>query len=264
MIVDVQKLIKDSVSSRCNKQVDVDAALKVYNDYCASNGFPIPGYTYISTQTVRVSTVTATPAVNTPTTTIIDGTGGSNGGGGGGGGLGGAATTTIGIITATATVYRSSSAASQLKPLPAGTTTTYLFTMLVFFLASLMLAKTARAQTVVVTHTEPAPPPAFSSVVTTRQTFVTQPIVSIQRVTLTEEDSGTTLTITKTQNSLVGGSRTSTTNGNENRNVGEEGSGANGKGGLSPLETASMIISIILGVPTTVVTIWMFIRKRKS
>ncbi|KAF1999850.1 hypothetical protein P154DRAFT_522936 [Amniculicola lignicola CBS 123094] len=39
-------------------EVDIQAAIKIYNDYCSANGFPIPGYTYVITQTIEPPTET--------------------------------------------------------------------------------------------------------------------------------------------------------------------------------------------------------------
>jgi hypothetical protein len=58
--------------------VDVQQATKVYNDYCSANGFAVPGYTYISTQTVQVSTGVQNPPA---TGTTVMTAGGDVGGG---------------------------------------------------------------------------------------------------------------------------------------------------------------------------------------
>ncbi|KAM7192276.1 hypothetical protein V8F33_008414 [Rhypophila sp. PSN 637] len=61
--------IESVVKANCGADAiaDIEQAKKIYNDYCSANGFPIPGYTYIITQTVRVSTGKATAAAATPT-----------------------------------------------------------------------------------------------------------------------------------------------------------------------------------------------------
>ncbi|KAF1995052.1 hypothetical protein P154DRAFT_612135 [Amniculicola lignicola CBS 123094] len=62
------------VEAQCGKgsDVDVQAALKVYNDYCSWMGWAIPGYTYIVTKTAPAPEETSAEAAvttDTPTTT---------------------------------------------------------------------------------------------------------------------------------------------------------------------------------------------------
>ncbi|OIW30234.1 hypothetical protein CONLIGDRAFT_644244 [Coniochaeta ligniaria NRRL 30616] len=102
--------IENAVKANCGADatVDVDQAKKIYNDYCSANGFPIAGYTYVSTATVRVSTGTATAAAATPPVSVP----GSAAGGGGTAAApnpGGGPTVTV-TAAATATVFRSAAA----------------------------------------------------------------------------------------------------------------------------------------------------------
>jgi hypothetical protein len=91
--------------------VDVEMTPKMYNDYCSVNGYPIPGYTYISTQTVRQTPGTDTvPTGGSAMATAV----------GGASGNGPTVTVTAGINggspQATMTVFLSSSLASQTRP----------------------------------------------------------------------------------------------------------------------------------------------------
>ncbi|KAK4445696.1 hypothetical protein QBC34DRAFT_441523 [Podospora aff. communis PSN243] len=58
LIPKVHDHIENNVRGICGSDatVDVQQSIRVYNDYCAANGFVVPGHTYISTQTVQVST----------------------------------------------------------------------------------------------------------------------------------------------------------------------------------------------------------------
>ncbi|KAK4217052.1 hypothetical protein QBC37DRAFT_384944 [Rhypophila decipiens] len=103
--------IESAIKANCGADavLDIEQAKKIYNDYCSANGFPIPGYTYIITATVRVSTGKATAAAATPT---VNGPGPADGGDGtaapnpGGG-------PTVTVTTApTVTVIRSAGAST--------------------------------------------------------------------------------------------------------------------------------------------------------
>jgi hypothetical protein len=241
----VHKKIKTTVSKDCGgKQVDIDAAIKLYNDYCSSNGFPIPGYTYISTQTVRVSTGVATldsPATVTATATA---TATSPPVGGGKNGNSSGTAPQGGVVAPTVTVYQSSASSHALLPIWAGL-------LSVLALLSSML-RLARAETVVVTYTEPPPPPAFSSVVTTRQTILTEPIVSTLRVTQTGNPE-----TSKAKDSL------GTSRGDSN-SVASSGGDSGGKGDLSGLEVAGIVIGIVVGLITMMATLWMCLGRRRG
>ncbi|KAK4160659.1 hypothetical protein QBC43DRAFT_219266 [Cladorrhinum sp. PSN259] len=108
--------IESAVKANCgaDSTVEIEAAKKVFNDYCSSNGFTILGNTYIVTQTVKIST---NPANTTPTaiktTVAADSSSGQNVTPGDDPEP---ATVTVGVVTvtmvtkmetATATVFRS-------------------------------------------------------------------------------------------------------------------------------------------------------------
>ncbi|KAK4445697.1 hypothetical protein QBC34DRAFT_441524 [Podospora aff. communis PSN243] len=238
LIPDAQKKIKDAVSKDCGgKELDIDAAVNLYNDDCASNGFPVPGYTYVSTQTTRVSTGAPTPTVDAPATATATATQTTAGGGQNRNSSGTAPQG--GGIAPTVTVYRSSASSHALLPIWTG-----LLSVLAFVPGMLRLV---RAETVVVTYTEPPPPPAFSSVVTTRQTILTEPIVSTLKVTQTGSPESS-----KTGDSL-GTNSGSNTGGN-----------TGGKGELSALEVMGTVIGIVVGLITMVATLWMCLERRRG
>ena len=246
LIPDAHKRIERDAMGRCGKEFDVQAALKVYNDYCASNGFPVPGYTYISTQTVRVSTGAGMATAGTPTITAGDGSGGSGGPF--------VTTATAKILTATATVFRS---AGRPRCEPASSWPWMYLLSLVALVPILQFVSRigVRAQMVVVTYTESPPPPASSLVVTMRETILTEPIVSTLRVTQTQAgnvEPGTT---------TAGSSRVSSNDdglggGGDN----DSGSSTAGKGNLSQLEIAGIVIGIVFGIISALATLWMCMR----
>ncbi|KAK5657399.1 hypothetical protein OQA88_2969 [Cercophora sp. LCS_1] len=171
LIADVHKYIKKFVSRSCGeKRVDVDAALKLYNDYCSSNGFPIPGYTYISTQTVRVTTATTTETTTAPKSKITKVSEDDQGEGRTTGTTVSGETPGTKTTSATPTARESTfSPGPRVHPLP--------WTGLIVLFALIpVLITAAQAQTLVVTFTESIPPAAFSTV-TTLETVLTKPLV---------------------------------------------------------------------------------------
>jgi len=251
LISDVHKYIKKLVSVWCGgKEVDVDAALKLYNDYCSANGFPIPGYTYISTKTVRATTATPTSSkestrnvtATTPSAATTNSPSGARGGSP-------PTATTVGAATASTTAHPSSS--SRVHP-PPWLPLLALVSVIPFILG------TARAQTLVVTLTESDLPSAFTSVVTTRQTVISEPIVSNRKLNGTESSE-----TTRTESSL-GISTASTTNDSRTDAGRADNVNATGvNGDLSQLEIAGIAIGIILGIITAIATVWMCIRARR-
>ncbi|KAK0752447.1 hypothetical protein B0T18DRAFT_404897 [Schizothecium vesticola] len=118
----------------------------------------------------------------------------------------------------------------------------------------------ARAQTVVVTYTEPPPPPAVSSVVTARQTILTEPIVSTLRVTRTQAgnvEPGTTTTGSSPGSSIDAGL------GGDGGSSSGSGNSAASKGDLSQLEIAGIVIGIVFGIISALATLWMCLRGRR-
>lgn len=253
LISDVHKYIKKLVSGWCGgKEVDVDAALKLYNDYCSSNGFPIPGYTYIRTKTVRITAVTtmasATTAIETtsiPTATPSSVTASAERSEDGS--L--PTTTTVDVVTATATVYPSSS--RRLQPWPWA----QLFAL--FFLVPVILS-TVHAQTSVVIETESAPLPALSSVVTTLETVLTKQLGSFGKVTQTQSSK-----LARTESSLAPSTTHTADVGQSDGSQAGDAKMTSEKEQLSELEIAGIVIGIALGITTAIATVWMCIRARK-
>lgn len=70
LVASAHSLITKAVAADCGKQsgnsdTDVAQAIKLYNDYCSSHGYNVPGYTYVVTTTaMRSAGATAQP---TPT-----------------------------------------------------------------------------------------------------------------------------------------------------------------------------------------------------
>ncbi|KAK0702649.1 hypothetical protein B0H67DRAFT_675768 [Lasiosphaeris hirsuta] len=180
LIGDFHKYIRKPVSEWCGgKEVDVDAALKICNGDCSSGGFPIPGYTYINTETVRVTIATPTSSKETTSSvpTAKPSAATTNSASGTGGGRP-STTTTVGIATATTTAHHPSSS-SRVHPPP-------WLPLLALAIVIPFILGTARAQTLAVTLTESAPPSTFISVVNTRQSVLSELIVSIRKVAGTE------------------------------------------------------------------------------
>jgi len=114
-----------------------------------------------------------------------------------------------------------------------------------------------QAQTVVVTFTQPEPPPAVTSVVTIRQTILTEPIVSTSTLVLTGNQG---LVSTRTVISTDTGARSN----NEENNGSAGNQGGSGKGDLSQLEIVGIVLGIVLGIITTIATVWMCVRGRRG
>jgi len=240
LIGKIQKRIGEIVEERCGKdaQVDTDEALKIYNDYCSSNGFAVPGYTYISTQTVRRSTGLAAATGDAPTTTRVPTATDERSGPY----VTGGATT----VTATATVYRSASAEPPRAALP--WPWIQLFSLLVAT-SVFLLNSFALAGNVVVTYTEPAPPPAVSKVITAVQTIQTEPIVSTFVVTDNEGLESTRMVSLLGSNRAIDVSSTDTTPTGSGGDISKERK-------LSQLEVAGIVIGIVVGIITTLATVW--------
>ncbi len=134
----------------------------------------------------------------------------------------------------------------------------WLLTVVVFVVTTF---KCARAETLVVTYKEPAPPTVISTVFTTYQTVQTEPIVSTRIVTEVEGSPPT-----KTINSL--GTDTKLPSGDDETSRSSEssggGGGGGGKGELTQLEIAGIVIGIVLGIITTLATVWMCLRGRRT
>ncbi|KAK0652727.1 hypothetical protein B0T16DRAFT_455069 [Cercophora newfieldiana] len=252
LIPNAQKRIKDEVTKACAKEYDVEVALKVYNDYCASNGFSIPGYTYISTQTVRVSTGTGGAKAGALTATPTDG-------GAGGGGSGPAVTTAVG--------------GNGVPPWP------WNWMHLLSLLAlSFPIFRLACAQMIVVTHTETPPAAGFSSVVTTRQTILTEVLVSTYTTRVTPAQNGNFET--RTTRSSLGGSNNVGPGGDSSSGGGSDNDGGGGTSGggsaesstgstsgksdLTQLEVAGIVIGIIFGIIPAIGTVWMCLRGHRK
>jgi hypothetical protein len=112
----------------------------------------------------------------------------------------------------------------------------------------------ALADTIVVIYTEPPLPPAVSSVYTTKVIVYTGPIVSTQIVTQTEGQPST-------ENLWASSSREARIPGESSSNGISGGSGENG---LSKLEIVGTVIGIVLGLITTVATVWICVRGGRN
>ncbi|KAM7192275.1 hypothetical protein V8F33_008413 [Rhypophila sp. PSN 637] len=114
-----------------------------------------------------------------------------------------------------------------------------------------------QAQIVVVTYTQPEPPPAVSSVVTVRQTILTEPIVSTNTLVLTG-NQGLLSTHTVVYTDTGAG-------GNDGGSDGSAGTqGGSGKGDLSQLEIVGIVLGIVFGIITTIATVWMCLCARRG
>ncbi|OIW30233.1 hypothetical protein CONLIGDRAFT_644243 [Coniochaeta ligniaria NRRL 30616] len=114
-----------------------------------------------------------------------------------------------------------------------------------------------QAQTVVVTVTQPDPPPAVSSVVTTRQTILTEPIVSTSILVLTGDQG-----LVSTRTVIVTDTGAGSNNDDNNGSAGNQ--GGSGKGDLSKLEILGIVLGIVLGIITTIATVWMCLRGKRE
>ncbi|KAK3997851.1 hypothetical protein QBC44DRAFT_364047 [Cladorrhinum sp. PSN332] len=63
----IKKAVTHSLNCGPDSAADVDAALKVYNDYCASNGFAVPGWAYVPPAAATTFITQTTPTVAGPT-----------------------------------------------------------------------------------------------------------------------------------------------------------------------------------------------------
>jgi hypothetical protein len=250
------------VTDKCGaNDVDIAAALKMYDDYCAVNGFPIPGYTYISTQTVHLSIATSTVAAETASATLELSTGGS-------GpaitpvtittsivtGVSGGVVTATATATATTTVLRSSGSKLQAWP-----SFFHLLYLLHYLPTSILIL--GLPQSLVVTYTAPAPSEVVFSVLTT----YVAPVPAA--TTITSIDYETPLQST----SMVAG--ISTTNGVQNGKStssvsvsagGDFTSSQSNNKNPTRLETIGIVIGIVMGIITTVATVWMCARANAS
>jgi hypothetical protein len=247
-------LIKDKVAKDCSEGgtdpgVDIDMALKMYNDYCTSNGFPVPGYTYISTQTVRMSRTAAPTSTNAAISTVVITRAITFGAGNGGIG----ATTIGGTGTATPTVILFASSASP-QALPG------VWAYLVYFFVMLPIKLImALPESLVVTYTVPAPAAAVSSVETKVIVDPTAPATSIETVVYTPLSTTSQTSITDTFNSIS----TSTSSISSNTSGGTR-NGGGGSGRLTSLEIAGIVIGIVVGLISALATVVMCLRGSRG
>ncbi|KAH7339251.1 hypothetical protein BKA66DRAFT_581779 [Pyrenochaeta sp. MPI-SDFR-AT-0127] len=250
--------IKDMVSRECGADatVDVEQALNIYNDYCSANGFAVPGYTFIITQTVKTL-----PREGTATGASSDASSTASG-------VASSSSTTNnrevlvttttaeanGILTVTATVT-----ATATTPATTAATTTvalssasppirsFVWFHLICFLVLIPIPLFfGLPQTSVVYFTPTPPPPAYTLVVTSFKTEdPTAPVISTKLVPYSSK--------------RVPSSPTDAPNADENTS-----SSANDNGGrnneLSKLEVAGIVIGITVGLITGAATVWMCIR----
>ncbi|KAK4463653.1 hypothetical protein QBC42DRAFT_323763 [Cladorrhinum samala] len=82
LIPKAYEYIEAAVKANCgaDSAVDIEAAKKIYNDFCSANGYTIPGYTFIITQTVTVSSnpTNTNPTAGAKTTAAAGSDGGQN------------------------------------------------------------------------------------------------------------------------------------------------------------------------------------------
>ncbi|KAK3990396.1 hypothetical protein QBC44DRAFT_394298 [Cladorrhinum sp. PSN332] len=281
LIKRAQDRITKVVTDECSKgatdpTVDVEQALKVYNDYCSVHGFNVPGWTYVRTQTVKVTTVPATPGPSTeipvtttssPLTSTANSTTAGAGGAGtavitsapgnGPGGRGGGQE----VVTAVVTVTRAaSSSAGRRSHIPLIWVPFHLSCKSVIRLGSLLSTMPKRlmsafGETTVVVVTQSPPAPGITSV------FI-KSLVETQGVPMS----------THIVTQVVGGSGSSnlgeSTGGNVDETPADGGSsntktddGSDGEKSLSKLEVVGIVLGIIFGLITTVATVWVCVRQ---
>lgn len=248
----------------------MDQAIKVYNDYCSSNGFDIPGYTYIITATVTQPTETSLPEDD------------------GGGTLTGSDTTSYtssdtiqtdfpatgtdaaGTLytgpfygdptgTAVATVTLVSGAGT--KPNPFQLLQSHASCSLLHFLPCLLVSLPLRLiralpETLVVTYVPP--PPSESPAVTLVETLVKSTPEPAFTSTLVVHYSAPPRAATSTkfvyEDSIDDGQSDSKPEAR-----------SDGKQGLTTIELVGIIIGILTGLITTVATVWMcVVRGRRG
>ncbi|KAK3986373.1 hypothetical protein QBC44DRAFT_373172 [Cladorrhinum sp. PSN332] len=239
LISRAQTHIRKTVTDWCGTSagVDVDQALKFYNDYRSVNGYPIPGWTYVRTQTVRVAATPTTRATSGAAAAAAATAGNAaaitpaDGGAGAGVGVGGQPT-----VTAVVTVTRlASSAASsldfgQLSP-------PHQIPFSAHFSVVLAL-------------------PALTSVIT--EVIVNTPGVPVSTQFVTQVVGG----------SGGGGGGGGGSNGyvwdgseSDNDSAGSSAKKSDDDKGLTKLEIFGIVVGIITGLVTMVVTVWQCICK---
>lgn len=234
--------------------VDLAAVIKVYNDYCSSNGFAIPGYTYVSTLTLRVSSSTRNEAAvitspTQPATTGARPTLTSN--------VGGSPTITTpngGNFfpgpTATVTIYRSDGSPKARPGLWAE----------MIYLAVLMPKRLIYAlpNSIIETYTAPPDPTGASIIVTATIVEPGAPGVVIHTVF---DDGSRTSPTSQTARTT----KSTTANVDAKSNDQLPPAQSSGKdGGLTLLEKVGIILGIFTGVITTVATVYMCHRKERA
>ncbi|KAK4167491.1 hypothetical protein QBC43DRAFT_311969 [Cladorrhinum sp. PSN259] len=281
----VKIVTRDCGTDGTDPTVDIEQTLKVYNDYCSANGYNVPGWTYVKTQTVKLTTVAATPApskdIPTTTTVFSASTNASNesiAGAGGGGGATPVITRTVdytagsggqfggqeGLVTAVVTVTRVSSAGRRSHIPWVPWIPLHLPVKLIIRTASLLSTipkrlMSAMADTVVVVVTQTPPAPAITSIII-KSAVETQGVpISTEFVTQIVGGSGNSNTGGKSSGKVVADSNTESEEPAQTTPPG--GGSSNTKTGdgekksLSTLEIVGIIFGIITGFITTVFTV---------
>ncbi|EPE26334.1 hypothetical protein GLAREA_02246 [Glarea lozoyensis ATCC 20868] len=237
LIPKAYELITNAVITDCGKDssVDVQQAIDIYNRYCASHGYPIPGYTYTSTLTVDASTSSSPLTFGTPVATSLSGIGRSA--------TGTSPISNPGVITNVGTLQPpvTTTATATFIIKSAGTKVQPWGILRLLCLAPMLPARYffALSQSTLVTSIRTLSSTDVPVVVVTAIKSVSQAAPAMTVATVYNTDSKPTVS-------------SGTQNGADN-----PATGGKGGGGLTKVEIVGIIVGIVGGIITTVATVWM-------
>ncbi|KAK4224399.1 hypothetical protein QBC38DRAFT_485627 [Podospora fimiseda] len=279
LIKKAQAYITDKITTDCggsnfDPTIDVEQALKVYNDYCSANGYNVPNWTYIRTQTVRVTTTPSSTLRPTDGSAPAVITSGPQNGGSGGGGYGNQPA----VVTVTRPAASSGSRRTQIPWIWVSVRLSCRSILRVGSLLSTMPKRlmSVLGDTAVVVVTQTPPPPGFTSMLIKSivetpgftSTFI-KSVIQTQGVPISTliksviETQGVPIS-TSIVTQVVGGFE-----GNSGADPNEDvksGSGGKDEKSLTKLEVVGIVLGIVFGLITTVAAVcgcvWQGARQR--